>query len=79
MDSVTLGYFIYTLGSIFPSSVPILESKTSEKMHMIIEDMVEVQAQEISEIDESPKAKQFRLYHHTLEKMEEPKDSEGVC
>ena len=54
MDRVTSGYFIYTLGSIFLSNVPILElaSKISQRMHKIIEDLVEVQAEEIPEIDE---------------------------
>ena len=47
-------------------------------MQKIIEDLVEVQAEEIPDIDESAKAKQLQLYHHTLEKMEEPKDSEDM-
>ena len=47
-------------------------------MLKLIENLVEVQAEEIPDIDESTSAKQLRLYHHTLEKMEEPKDSEDV-
>ena len=47
-------------------------------MHKIIEDTVEVQAEEIPENDKLAKAKQLWLNHHTLEKMEEPKDSEDV-
>ena len=34
----------------------------------MIEDLVEVQAEEIPDIDESTLAKQLRLYHHTLER-----------
>ena len=71
---------MYTLGSIFLSNVPLLElsSKLSESMFKILEDLVEAQVEEIPEIDESESAKQLRLYHHTLERMEEPKDSEDV-
>ena len=47
-------------------------------MLKLIEDLVEVQAEEIPNIDESTSAKQLRLYHPTLERMEEPKDSEDV-
>ena len=37
-------------------------------MHKIIEDLVEVQAEEIPDIDESNSAKKLQHYHHTLEK-----------
>ena len=47
-------------------------------MLKLIENLVEVQTEEIPDINESTSAKQLRLYHHTLEKMEEPKDSEDV-
>ena len=80
IDWIAFGYFIYTLGTIFLSNVPVLElaSKISQRMIKMIEDLVEVQAEEIPDIDESTSAKQLQLYHHTLEKMEDPKDSEDV-
>ena len=55
IDWIKFGYFIDTLGSIFLSNVPLLElaSKISQKMHKIIEDLVQVQAEEIPDIDES--------------------------
>ena len=61
IDWITFGYFIYTLGSIFLSNVPVLEltSKISQEMLKLIENLVEVQAEEIPDIDESTSANNF--------------------